>query len=662
MQSANMTKHNKINKTKAEKLLDLTLKFLFKDLFKKKSAPQIFVLIVDTLFCAISYLLVLTFNAHAEISSDLFIDHTPVKILIVTLIYFVINILVKNYKYTIRLPIIEDMYKTLELVVFSSVILVIIAYIIRLTTDVYGFSIWDIFVSGGMAFTMMMCVRLITKHLYSIHVDRVENTLPVILMGNDMSTISLALTLKNEQPRKYNPVAIITTDSHTKKPATINGLKVIPYNSENIGKIFKEYECNSLLIPDNMLESVRKKIADTFLKHNIKLYLLNHVTDYMNNTEGSSVSHVEHINIEDLLGRNPIYIDKTNLTEYFSDKVVLITGAAGSIGSEITRQVIALGAKKAVLVDQAETPMHSLMLELCKKYPSANFELLISDITNTARMEQIFEKYSPDVVLHAAAYKHVPMMEYNPIEAIRNNVMGTKIIADIAIKHNVKKFVMISTDKAVNPTNIMGATKRAAEIYVQSLFYNQDNDCPTQFITTRFGNVLGSNGSVIPLFTKQIENGGPITITHKDIIRYFMTIDEACTLVLEASYIGHGGEIFIFDMGTPMKIYDLATKMIILAGLRPGKDIKIIETGLRPGEKLYEELLYDKETSIPTSNKKIMKSAIKPYDYKTVMQAIDALNTNITAGNESQCVISLKALIPEYKSENYKWEKFDNNT
>lgn len=306
-----------------------------------------------------------------------------------------------------------------------------------------------------------------------------------------------------------------------------------------------------------------------------------------------------------MLGRKQIDNDNPYIEQQITDQTILITGAAGSIGSEIVRQVAQLNAKEIILVDQAETPMHEIQIELEENYPTVKTHLFIGDITNRSRMEEVFKKYHPRFVYHAAAYKHVPMMEHNPSEAILTNVFGTKNIADLSIAYDVEKFVMISTDKAVNPTNIMGASKRIAEIYVQSLFlHNKRRDKKsTQFITTRFGNVLGSNGSVIPRFRKQIEEGGPVTVTHREIIRYFMTIPEACSLVLEAGCMGNGGEIYIFDMGKPVKIYDLACRMITLAGLKPNEDIKIIETGLRPGEKLYEELLNNKEQTIATHHK-----------------------------------------------------------
>lgn len=648
------------NKQKSTgKLLDMTLTFLFIDLFRRKSAPQIFVLFVDTLICAMSYLLVVYVNVNTTENVAGVEYSLPVKVLVVTAVYLVINVIIKNYKYTIRLPIIEDMYRTALLVFFSSAILIALVYVVQYVSNVRYFSVWNIVMAGFMSFTLMMCLRLITKHLYSIHVDRVGNSLPVILLGNNISTIALAHMLKNEQPRRYNPLAIISTELEAQKNATVNGFRVLRFDERNIEEIFREFECDSLLVPDNMFESVRNSLSDVFLKHNIKLLMVNHVSEFMQNKGEPSTAHVEHIKIEDLLGRNPIRLDKSPIKGYLADKTVLITGAAGSIGSEITRQIATIGAKKIVLIDQAETPMHSLLLEIWEKFPKSDFKLIISDITDMASMERIFSTYRPDVILHAAAYKHVPMMEYNPIEAIRNNVFGTKIIADLAVKYSVDKFVMVSTDKAVNPTNIMGATKRAAEIYVQSLFYKQDGKRPTQFITTRFGNVLGSNGSVIPLFKQQIENGGPVTVTHRDIIRYFMTIDEACSLVLEASCIGRGGEIFIFDMGTPIRIYDLATKMINLAGLKPGEDIEIKETGLRPGEKLYEELLYDKETSIPTSNKKIMRTNVTKYDFDYVSGILKILQSDIISGDEDESVKELKTLVPEYVSENSQWQKFD---
>ena len=656
-----MKQIGKENNSIWKRFIDFILKFLFIDLFKRKSAPHAFVLFVDTILSAICYWLVVSFNGNPTENIVSFPYAIPTKIFIVSVVYMFINLLVKNYKYTIRLPIIEDMSKTAILVVSASFSLILTALLIEKISDVRYFSIWNIFVAGFMSFTIMMCMRLITKHLYSMHVDKVGNSIPIIILGNDISTITLAHTLKNEHPRRYNPQAILSTEIFPlSKVNFVNGFKIYPFSENSLKELSAEYECDSILIPDKLFDVIKTDYADELLRHGFKLFIINHVSEFISNEGTSSTAHVERIKIEDLLGRRQIKINHNHLANFINGKKVIITGAAGSIGSEITRQVAVMNPNSIILVDQAETPMHSLMLELNEKYKQAPAEYIISDITDSVTMDKLFEKYRPDIVLHAAAYKHVPMMEFNPTEAVRNNIFGTKIIADLAIKYGVKKFIMISTDKAVNPTNVMGATKRAAEIYVQSLFHTQNKSQKTQFITTRFGNVLGSNGSVIPLFKKQIENGGPVTITDKNIIRYFMTIDEACSLVLEASCIGEGGEIFIFDMGTPVKIYDLAKNMITLAGLTVDKDIKIIETGLRPGEKLYEELLYDKEKSIPTSNKKILKSITVQYDYQHVAELMSTMNDFVHSDDEEQTVRTLKKLVPEYKSEHSKWEKLDN--
>ncbi|MBR3831409.1 MAG: polysaccharide biosynthesis protein [Muribaculaceae bacterium] len=625
-------------------------------------APRWAVLLADMAIVAISCILTFTFNSYVS-GEDVW--YTPViKTIIILFAYLLFSILFKSYQYIVRLSVIEDVYRIAMLVFFASVVLSFVAFLFEIITGQRYYSIWNIFIIGVFAFSIMMCMRLTIKYLYTLINGATVVRKPVIVLGSAINSFVLASALKNEVEGRFDPVALLSL-SEKKINTTINGIPIIKYDASAINDVFAKYKCDTLLFLSTQIELMRSGFADAFFENGIKLLMLNQVEEF--DVDGNSMpnlsTHVQNIKIEDLLGREVINNNNPMIEQQLRDQVVLITGAAGSIGSEIVRQVALFKAKEIVLVDQAETPMHDLQLELEEKCPDVDVKLCIGDITNFNRMNHIFSQYRPRYVFHAAAYKHVPMMENNPSEAIYTNVFGTKNIADLSIKYDVDKFVMISTDKAVNPTNVMGASKRIAEIYVQSLFFynNKIKDGRhTRFITTRFGNVLGSNGSVIPRFRQQIEEGGPVTVTHRDIIRYFMTIPEACSLVLEAGCMGQGGEIYIFDMGKPIKIYDLATRMISLAGFRPNVDIKIVETGLRPGEKLYEELLNDKELTLATKHKKIMIAKVRTYKFEQITEHIERLKTMLLEDNVHDIVAEMKHIVPEYKSQNSQWQKVDN--
>lgn len=430
---------------------------------------------------------------------------------------------------------------------------------------------------------------------------------------------------------------------------------------DDLSRLVAARKVNCLLFVDKLdVDDEQERLVRYCERLKLRMLLLPSVDEIIDGKR--TYRHLPEVRIEDLLGRDEIKINMDEISSALKDKVVMVTGAAGSIGSELCRQLCTFGLKELVLFDSAETPMHNIRLELQDKFPQVNFIPMIGDVRNKSRLEFTFNSYHPQVVFHAAAYKHVPLMEENPCEAVRTNVYGTRNLADAAVKYGVERFVMISTDKAVNPTNVMGASKRMAEIYVQSLsiaISKGEIKGKTKFITTRFGNVLGSNGSVIPRFREQLLNGGPLTVTHPDIIRYFMTIPEACRLVLEAAIMGQGNEIFVFDMGTPVKIADLARRMIELAGLIPGKDIDIVYTGLRPGEKLYEELLATKENTLSTSNEKIFRAHVREYNYPDIASAITALSDIALTMNRMETVKLMKKIIPEFRSKNSEYEILD---
>lgn len=624
-------------------------------------APRWSVLLADTLIVAFSCLLTFTFSTGISGVGVMF--SPAIKTMVVVAVYVATSMAIRSYQYIIRLSVLEDVYRLVSLVLSSSVLLAVANLVVGLITGGYYISFWNIFIIGMLSFTFMMCMRLLIKYLYARLSAVNGRRRPVIVLGSALNSFVLANALRTEADGAFSPVALLSLfDSNSE--CSVNGIPIVRYEPDCIKEIFEKYHCDTLLFLSTQMEFMRSGFSDAFLENHIKLLVLNQVEEFDTNRDAmpNLSSHVKAIKIEDLLGREPIKNDNPDISRLIKDQVVMITGAAGSIGSEITRQVAQFGAREIVLLDQAETPMHYMQLEMEDKFPDTKIHLYVGDIVNKQRMERAFSLYRPRYVFHAAAYKHVPMMERNPSEAVFTNVFGTKNLADLALKYNVEKFVMISTDKAVNPTNVMGATKRLAEIYVQSLFLDRqrNTDRPlTQFITTRFGNVLGSNGSVIPRFRQQIEEGGPVTVTHRDIIRYFMTIPEACSLVLEAGCMGHGGEIYIFDMGKPIKIYDLACRMISLAGLRVGQDIEIVETGLRPGEKLYEELLNDKERTMATHHRKIMVAKVETYRYEDVVRRLEKLFTLINGGDVRELILELKHIIPEYKSQNSRWAELD---
>lgn len=448
-------------------------------------------------------------------------------------------------------------------------------------------------------------------------------------------------------------------DNPTKVGKSIDGVRI--YKSEILINVINKLSVDELIIATPSLVSEKKaQIIEICLEHNISVLTIPPAKQIMNGD--FSVNHIKNVKIEDLLERAPIQIDNESISEQLRGKRVLVTGAAGSIGSEIATQISKFGPQVIILCDQAESPLHNLHLDLQEKFKDQIYHTFIADVKNYDRMHYLFEEFKPQIVYHAAAYKHVPMVENHPIEGVRTNVLGTINLANLAVEFKTKKFVFVSTDKAVNPTNVMGATKRIAEIYVQALNNKLEKDNlekRTKFITTRFGNVLGSNGSVIPRFREQIEKGGPVTVTHPDITRYFMTIPEACQLVIEAGSMGNGGEIFVFDMGKSVKIVDLAKKMIKLSGFEPNKDIEIKFTGLRPGEKLYEELLNDLENTLPTHHEKIMIAKVRENCFEEVKSQLDILFEMVQTQQSTNIVRQMKAIVPEFKSQNSIYESLD---
>lgn len=498
--------------------------------------------------------------------------------------------------------------------------------------------------------------RIVIKRMFFYAINATKQKIPVLIYGAGAAGMMAKNVLQQDSLFHYEIIAFID-DNPSKLRKSLEGIPVLSQKWALNKSFVKHQAVQQLIIAIQELNPVRKKkVVEAALKLDLRVKQVPSIDLWINGKLSSQ--QFRQIKIEELLERETIRLDSKNVTAQIKNKVIFVTGAAGSIGGEIARQLLNYSPKRLILIDQAETPIYELNYNLKQNVlfneMSERVEFVVANVKDSLRMDRLMDVYHPDIIYHAAAYKHVPLMEQNPYEAVLINVFGTKTMADLAIKYKVERFVMISTDKAVNPTNIMGASKRIAEIYTQSL-----NNGSTRFITTRFGNVLGSSGSVVPLFRKQIEKGGPLTLTHKDITRYFMTIPEACNLVLEAGAMGDGGDIFVFDMGEPVRIFDLAHRMIQLYGLVLGSDIDIIETGLRPGEKLFEELLTDHEKTLPTHHPKIMRAQVEPLSKELVNKLINELAELIVEGDEFSLVEKMKKIVPEFISNNSVYETLD---
>lgn len=579
---------------------------------------------------------------------------------IVILVNILFFILFRTYAGLIRHSTFIDAVKFFLASASTIVTVLIIHYAYLLITGSILFLVPQILVYAVISFCGLFLFRIMVKQVFEVYLNfnYTESELNVLVYGTGENAIAIASALRSEKPTRYKVVGFIDK-ADKNKSKEILGLPIIHLNRKT-AVLLRIYKAQALILADNELtkeESI--SIVDNCLEYNFKVFRAPLISDIENNTNLSN--QIQNIQIEDILEREPIRLDNKLVAKEIYNKCILVTGGAGSIGSEIVRQVANYKPKKLIILDQAESPLYQIQLEIKNNFPSLPFEAVIADVRKEKVIDEIFKKYKPDVVYHAAAYKHVPLMENYPSEAIFANVLGTKNIADLSCKYNAEKFVMVSTDKAVNPSNVMGASKRIAEIYVQALQdkVKEKRKIKTNFVTTRFGNVLGSNGSVVPLFKRQIEEGGPLTITHPDIIRYFMTIPEACQLVIEAGAMGNGGEIFIFDMGEAVKIIDLAKKIIRLAGFVPYKTMDIKVIGLRPGEKLYEELLNEKSKTLPTYNDKIMIAKIETYDYDSISDSINDLINIARREDKTEIVKKMKDIVPEFLSMNSDFETLD---
>ena len=623
---------------------------------------------------ALPYWCVLLFDCMVVIGCGLFcyiIDHGATATantfwpLMGTLIFYLLFYLIgfrafHTYSGVMRYTSFADIHR----VAFANLIGVGLIAILR---QFFSFDQWfvpirmrELAITFVLATVIMWSVRMIVKYMYEYYKTD-QDARGVFIYGVKTGGLSIARALSSPSNTTFKLKGFIS-DADDMIGKRLMGVKVYE-NNDKIIKMMELENANTLFVSPLKRDKFVKspEMVDAMIENGIAIYTMDTATKWDGKSD-ISTAQLKEIDIEDLLPRDEIEIDLTAIEELLKDKSILITGSAGSIGSEIVKQIAEFNPRQLVLIDQAETPQHDCRLMMANQYPDIKAETIVVSICNKRHMEALFRKYRPDYVFHAAAYKHVPMMEDNPCESIQNNVEGTEIIADLAVKYNVKKFVMISTDKAVNPTNVMGCSKRICEIYVQSLdkaIKEGRHEGQTQFVTTRFGNVLGSNGSVIPLFREQIKNGGPVTVTHPDIIRYFMLIPEACKLVLEAGTMGEGGEIFVFDMGAPVKIADLAKRMIKLSG---AKNIEIKYTGLRDGEKLYEEVLNDQEITIPTHHEKIKVAKVREYNFDEVKQQIDQLISDSYLYDDMATVAGMKKIVPEYVSNHSVYEKLDKQT
>ncbi|MBR6628886.1 MAG: polysaccharide biosynthesis protein [Bacteroidaceae bacterium] len=623
--------------------------------FSKRALPYWCVLTLDCLIVVFAYYVCCYIELGGLEFAQMFWPMT-LGALVCVILFLVPFRMFRTYSGIIRYSSFVDLQHVVFATILGSVFTYVASLLLSWVDGVFMPGLLGVSVLFLVSTLLLWLMRVIVKRLFDNF--SIEEAIPVAIYGTKAGGISLANSITSIKNKEYRLVAFIS-DTTEMKNATLMGKRIYT-NGEGISETMKRLGVKALLVSPLKSELFRQNFTmiDELLSAGIKIMMMPSAEEW----DGSSeLTHrnLREVDIEDLLPREKIEVDMDAIGAQLRGQVILITGAAGSIGSEMVRQIAVYKPSAMILIDQAETPMHDVRLMMARKFPNINCETIVSSITNLEHMELIFAAHRPHYVFHAAAYKHVPMMEDNPGIAVQNNIYGTRVIADLAVKYGTRKFVMISTDKAVNPTNVMGCSKRICEIYCQSLnkaIVDGRVQGVTQFVTTRFGNVLGSNGSVIPIFKEQIRKGGPITVTHPDIIRFFMLIPEACKLVLEAGTIGKGGEIFVFDMGAPVRIVDLAKRMIKLSG---AQDIEIQFTGLRDGEKLYEEVLNDAEQTKPTHHPKIMIASVREYDYDEACRNETALLEASRTFDDMAIVKLMKEIVPEYKSQSSKFEELD---